>query len=280
MKLQDPEQISLLINLSIASAKLRFIKIKENDSDYNMRPQIHIILAGSQGSCKSTILTEVARHFNNKPVMEFTDASMVGSIEKELKRFVPGASWEFRNSILPLDEFEFTDRSRRPVKVIGKLLSLSEGEQYFQKRIGIFSQEFNEKDGDLFCKCKNGVIEVKSNFALLIGTMDGLSFFNTQLLALKSRCIPIKWEPGWDVLLNIAHGNPIFRYYDYSVNFNDHDHIVISNKDYNKILNIVKDKIKKPDLFLRTLGDLCRVFAIIQKHDLDLYDLIIKLKST
>jgi hypothetical protein len=278
MIVTEIEQLQLILNLGIASAKMRKINIEQEKGLFVLRPQIHIILAGDRGYCKSSIINEVAQHFEIRPTMETTVASFVGTIDTDTKQFQKGIAWESRNKILPLDEFEFTDRSFRPHPMINVFLSLMEGEQYYKRSIGVMNKfNLEEKDGDLFYKINKGVVEIKTNFAFLIGTMDKLNFVNVKLQAFKSRCIPIIWKPTWDTLRNVAKGYKFFEYKE--LRHTKRKEVVIKKKDYEVIRQYVEAKTNNPELYLRTLGDCCRVFAIIGKHVEQYYDLIIQIKS-
>lgn len=280
MIIQDSKTLSLLINLAIASARLRSIEIQEEHAIHFLRPQIHILISGDPGSCKSTVLGEVAQTFKSHPYNDMTEAGLVGSIEKNMHMFIPGSAWSCRNSIMVIDEFEFVSENGKIHPIIDKLLTLTEHEQYFKKKIGLASNEIHEKDNDLFLNVKNGEIEVKTNFALMIGTMQHLRFRNTKLQALKTRAIPIFWKPDFDVILNISKGIKLFAYKDLLHNWKQGEKKVrISLEDYLIIRNYLTSKYQNSSLFLRLLGDMCRIFAILKHHDTSIYDLIIALKT-
>jgi hypothetical protein len=281
MIIRDRETLSLLVNLAIASAKLRKIIIQQDFGVHEMRPQIHLIISGDPGSNKSTVLSEVARQFKSHPYMELTNAGLLGSIDKNTKSVTPGAAWLSRNACLVGDEFEFVDPYGRINPITNMLLSLTEHDQYFKKKIGLASDDFNKKDKDLFFRVKNGTIEVKTNFSLIIGTMNKMTWKNQKLIALKSRCIPLRWLPEFDIISEIAKGKKIFRYSNLlATTFKENQGLIqIDNSDYNKIFDFLVTKNIENYLFLRTLGDLCRVFAITKKHDFNTYNLIINLKT-
>jgi len=279
MIIQDKETLSLIINLSIASARLRNIEIEEPKAIFNMRPQIHTLLSGDPGSNKSTVLTEVAAYFKSRPWNEITEAALIGSVDKQTHQFTEGAAWSSRNSIFVIDEFEFLDSSRHATPLVKKLLSLTEGEQYFKRKTSIQCAPIKEKDGDLFLKVDKGIIEMKTNFSLMLGTMSKLNFMSQQLQALKTRCIPINWKPDASLILDVAHGEKIFKYKDLLIEHGKNaQKCHISCENYMKIVHFVAEKAPPNSLFLRIIGDLCRVFAILKRHDFDVYELIYNMK--
>jgi hypothetical protein len=281
MAIKDKDIISLFMNLSIASAKIKGIDVEQEGGIYKLRPQIHLILSGDRGVCKSTAINQVAKHFKTTPYNDTTEASLIGTIDTDTKEVIEGIAWSQRNSVLVYDEFEFSDRSYRPSPVINILLSLMEGEQEYKRKIAVQSKnDLIESDGDLFFKVSTGEIHVKTNFALIIGTMDPLVFQNIKLNAFKSRCIPLKWFPEKETLREVAMGRPIFNFKDLLGSRRINKVVKVSAKDYNRIVDFVGKNCEDVGMYLRAIGDCVRVFAILKKHDEGLYSQIIEYKTT
>jgi len=275
----NAKTLSLLFNLAIASARLRKIIIKEPKDTIEISPQLHIMLSSDKGLFKSTILFQIARMFKTNPYNELSDASLVGTIDSKVMQFVPGASWDARNGVLILDEFIFFDSHNTLKGIVNNLLQLTEREQYVDKRIARFSSTLDLKEGDLWLKVKDGRIQCKTSFSLIIGTMSKLNFRNPKLDALKSRCIPIVWLPSWELVMAISEGNKIFKYEDLLGDWKKCKTIItIKEKDYLHIRDLVKSRCSDITMFMRCINDCCRAFAILKKHDNELYNLILDLK--
>ena len=277
--IRESETLSMLFNLAIASARLREIIIKEPVDTIKISPQLHIMISSDKGLFKSTILFEIARLFKAHPYNELSDASLVGTIDSKVMQFVPGAAWEARNGVLILDEFIFFDNHNILKGIVNNLLQLTEREQYVDKRIARFSSSIDLKEGDLWLRVKDGRIQCKTSFSLLIGTMSKLNFRNPKLDALKSRCIPIQWKPSWELVLGVSEGNKIFEYKDLLGDWKEVNRVrVINTKDYIYIRDLVKLRCEDITMFMRCVNDCCRVFAILGKHNNELYNLILDLK--
>ncbi len=280
MIIRNKEELSLFINISIASAKISSIEIEQEEGIYNLRPQLHIILTGDKGSCKSTVLNEVSKHFKQSPYNSMTEAGLIGSIEKNTRNFLEGSAWTCRNSLMCIDEFSFSDSKGRPMPLIPHLLSLCEHPQTYKKKVGLAVNPFKKRTKDLYIIVKEGVLEFKTNFALLIGTMSRLNFKNPLLDAFKSRCLPIRWHPDITVVHDVAKGKKIFKYQDLlKKNTKKTQKVRINALNYTKITSFCEQNCLDAGLYLRVLGDCCRVYAILQKHDFYVYKLILDIKK-
>jgi hypothetical protein len=271
------DKLSKLLNLVIASAKIRKIIIEQEYGNYELRPQIHLIITGKRGRNKSTILNEVTKHFNSNPYNDLTPASLIGTIDAETKEVLPGAGWDCRNSVCCIDEFLFKDAQSKPNPIINILLNLTEGNQYYKKRLAIKnSRNINFIDKDCYYKVNNGEIELKTNFSLIIVSMQDLRFANSQLQAMVSRCIPLIWDPPFEILKSIAMGQKLFEYKNL---IKGNTTKKIKRKDYEIIVNHIIKLSCSAGNFLRCVGDCSRAFAILGYHDYELYEDILYYKS-
>lgn|SRR3990167_3002862 len=266
----NAELISLFVNMSVASARIRRLTLHEKHGTHNLRPQINLLLASAIGSCKSTILSQITRE--NKLPEPFPDISfpgLVGSIDHNRGDVVPAAAWEFRNKILCIDEFNY----KKDRTVTKALLQIMEGQTYTRK-LARHSVPMEMKDKDLFFRVKDGTIELKTRLATIIGTMYVQNFIKhpqgEDMHALLSRTIPVYFTLQQDELYQIADGKILYRY----KKFNPPQEIDIKRKDYNKIVDYVKSQGMSHELFLRTIGDCCRARAVLGRHDEEIYRLI------
>jgi len=266
----NKEILAKFVNYALASSKIKNIKIKQEVGEYNLRPNINLFIYGSIGSSKSTLLNQIAEKTKSKaPYTELSFPALIGSVDKMTRQLVIGASWECRNSLLLLDEFNFAKRNKDDIRA---LLQLIEGGKY-NRKLASFSAPQEEIDEDLYYKFENGEFNIKTRFSLILATMKyPYTSQNQELQALISRSITLPFYPSKEVLKKIAQGYSIFNYKDKSPK---KENIIINKKDYDYILNYVDKKVEENN-FLRIVGDCVRIFAIEEEHKTDIYDLIIK----
>ena len=264
--------ISKLVNLAIASAKVKSLILEEEKSNISIRPQINILIHGGIGSTKSTMLKEISKKINCPlPITDMTFPALVGSIDKQTRQIIPAMSWECRNTIMLMDEFSMDNQ------VTGNaLLQLTEGGEYSRK-LSMWSMPSEDKCEELYFKAHNGTISIKTRFSLIFATMRNVEYTQSKLLkALISRCLVIPYYPVKQELQNIADGNPSFFYKEIIPKEKE---VFIKKSDYNKIKSFVDSKDIDMNNYLRTIGDLCRIYAVLGKHDEELYNLICSLKN-
>jgi hypothetical protein len=264
--------ISKLINLAIASAKVKSLVLEEEKSNVSIRPQINILIHGGIGSTKSTMLKEISKKINCPlPITDMTFPALVGSIDKQTRQIIPAMSWECKNTLMLMDEFSMDNQ------ITGNaILQLAEGGEYSRK-LSMWSMPTEDKCEDLFFKAHNGTISIKTRFSLIFATMRNVEYTQSKLLkALISRCLVIPYYPVKAELENIANGNPSFFYKEIIPKEKD---VFIKKSDYNKIKKFVDESDVDMNNYLRTIGDCCRVYAVIGKHDEELYTLICSLKN-
>jgi len=102
--------------------------------------------------------------------------------------------------------------------------------------------------------------------------MDNIYGFKSNTKkALLTRCICIDICPNFDDLVGLVRGKKLFEYKEYKV-----DKVVnISKEDMEFIINYLANKHIPNEYLLRTVGDFYRIFAVLKKHDTEVYDYII-----
>ena len=159
------EDITELINIAIATARIRTLKTPTK----SLRPFMHMIMCGSVGSIKSTILKEVCQALGTQWETNLSSATLLGSVDKSTGITNPPAVWEARNSVLAIDELNLNPHSYDRVH-FNTFLSILENPQY-SKKVGYRINDFEEKDKDLYFVARQGRIQVKSRFVFLGNTM-------------------------------------------------------------------------------------------------------------
>jgi hypothetical protein len=269
------QKLNLLVNLCVYSTRVHSLIIKQRHGDFNLRPQVHVIIHGISGTTKSTIIKQVGVKTGVIPLTHITSASLVGGIDKETKQTQVGLAWVRRNNVIPLDEVSFNMNSTRDKDVLDALLQIMENQEY-SKRISMFISPVKEIEGDLFFIAEKGQIDVKTRVSFILGTMfDMYNIRSLQLIALISRCVPFDLEMNQEDIDNISQGKKIYT----DMDFRPKKKVIIPLKDYERILAYAKNYNCHKDIFLRTIGDMCRAYAVMGEHDDAVYNLIIFLKN-
>lgn len=259
------KELSFLVNSSIRSAKISGLILEESRGDFVARPSLHILLMAPIGQAKSTVLGQISKLVGRSVITELTRAGLVGTLDSKTLQLVPGAAWECRNSLLLLDEFSF-GRKKEGWEVFLQLLE----NQKWSKRIGIFSGDAMEKDGDLFYGSNKGRIDIVTRFACIAATMKDLRFQRSQnFRAFLTRVVPYAFDLNEDDISRILDGEFLFKL--------DHDILGeeletekrVARAKYNKIKRMTDSILKKScknesirkELKMRTVGDCCRLFA-------------------
>jgi len=252
------KNISKLISYSLASIKIKRLIIEEEEGDYSLRPQLHILLRAHTGSLKSTVLREIALRTNGILVDEATSPGLVGTIDSKTFQFIPGVAWVGRNRLILMDEFKIRRKTDDWV-VFLKLLE----DQYYSKRIGVFSGKFEEYDDDLFVKVDKGQIEMKTRCAFVVATMKKFEFYRSEeFKAFLTRCIPYEYKFDIEEIKEILRKGRFLKVTEY----NPGPEVRITKREYSKILNFVDKHIERSDVarenFARIVGDLVRIHAV------------------
>jgi hypothetical protein len=267
-------EINKLLNIAISTAKLHSLRISKINVE--LRPQLHCFIWGNIGTAKSTILHEIGKGIGIMPIVSLSKANIYGTVDKNTGILNPPTIWDCRNSCLLIDEFSFNTQNHNDLDVINSLLPILENPT-IHKRLGFRVNDHEEKDGDLFLKAKNGKLQCKTRFVFIGTSMTDVSTLSSSSnKALISRCLPIPHLPSFEDLekYSLKELN-FFEYKPFKVS----EDVVIKEKDYRFLIELLKKKLDNPDRFLRTLGDLCRIFAVLKKHDEELYDLVIHMRT-
>lgn len=268
--------LNMMLNLSCHSANLEHLNIATRKGYRKERSQINIFVQAPFGEFKSTIFNFVSQHYPSIVLTDISFPKLVGSFDVKSRTVIPSASWEYRNKTIILDEFYFRKG------ILNALLGLMEGGEYSRAMARNLLKTTNRKDGDLYFKCsKSGWIKVKTRCNWIIGTMHNVANVpRVTYDALISRCIPIYYKLFPDQFKEILEGKrKLFTPLDFGeplmqIEWDDVEYVwsVINDSD------LVRYSYKH-NLIARTLGDCLRCYNIIGKHNIDLYEFIISMKS-
>jgi len=265
-----PEQISKIINIAIASLKIKSITIPHMKI---RRVNIHLLMYGNVGSTKSTILYDVARITKGNVRKGLTKANLNGIVNKD-GEVIPPAIWDAVNNFLFIDEYFLSSHDKPGRELLNELNSVMENPEY-NRKISYKAKDFKERKKDLYCKIYKGNLYVKTRFSLFLNTMMDLDHSGiNELKAFKSRCICIPMILARETLRSIAHGKRMYRYEEISPPKRD---VVIDDVTYEAIENYTHTFCDDDEKYLRKLNDLCRVYAVLGKIDEEVFNLILSL---
>jgi len=252
------EDLSFILNSAIASAS-----VKEVITPYkSFRGQIHILIYGSIGSGKSSILYTIGDNLDIIPVTSLSKAHIQGSVDGTTGDLSQPIIWEHRNSCVLIDEFHIDPKNGGARDSLNILLSVMENAKY-KKKVGYRCNEFHEvdkNDKSLYCKVKKNTIECKTRFVLILNTMMELK--RSQLIeikALATRCICVPFKPSHQQLKGYVRGEPMFKFNPKKLEQKSYK---INKKDYDKILEFVDNYHVPSTKYMRTVNDICRLFVI------------------
>ena len=302
----NSELISLFVSLASASLKISKIILHEPKRDVIIRGQINLFLSAPFGETKSTILKEIAAFHKTRVITKITAPALVGTVDSRTSQYIPASAWCCRNNFVLIDEFHLDNNEL----LIDALLQIIEGGEY-SKDIAKTCADFCEADGELFCKSEKGKLSLKTRISAIITSMYDVGGKQSILLkALLSRCIPIRYCLEYSEIQKIGAGEKLYLPHSELLSIirkgnklkGGIEAVEIQEVDYMKILNFVhkfvteKNKLYEKQcvssngahytsndgksLYLRSVGDCCRIFVILQEHDEILYDLICTLKAT
>ena len=272
--------VNLLLNIAAHSVKIKRLVVEEPNSKHWLRPTLHIFLSAPFGHGKSTLLRQLTEAYEAVLLTHVTVPGLIGSIDRSSKMIIPAAAWEARNKLLILDEYTST----RPSQVGVILLQLLEDQSYSRK-IALYSADHEEIDGDLCFRVKNGNIELKTRFSCIIATMKNpRKAREYSFKALLSRTVPLRYNLSKKELDEILDGKPLFRL----MQFQTSDETNIELEDYEHIREVISEtyeglkekRAKLDEIYLRAVGDCCRIFAVLGYHDDKLYRKIFELKAS
>jgi len=202
---------------------------------------------------------------------------MIGSIDRATGQFIPGLAWETRKKPLLLDEFRTGERG--DAGAIDVLLGVLETGHY-KRKVAVPSRVIEERDGQLFYRVEDGEIEVQTRFPCIIATMKDLEMSRSEKIrALVQRCIPIRYDLPDEVVDAALEGSLVYH----AEEFDPPQEVTVSRRDYRRIIQVARE-IRSSDprfreVYARSVGDLCRIFAVLGHHDVDLYRLVCYLKT-
>lgn len=270
--------ISNLISIACASSTIETLRVKQHKVLKPLRPQLHVILRSDPGSFKSTLLHAVGEKYSVTPYSSVTYPAMIGTVDQNTGKLIPGLVWITRNRPLLLDEFKTGERGDSAA--VDVLLGTME-HGYYKRKVGLRSDHYYEEDGSLFYRVDNGEIEVRTRFPAIIATMKNWDMARSgKYEALTQRCIPIRYSLDNSTIDAVLDGTQmIYKRREYHPS----RHVIMTRKDYLEICRLaanVRDKSENfRNVYTRAIGDLCRILSVTGQFDSQLFRLVCYLKA-
>ena len=262
---KDFIDFSKIINCAIASSSVESIEFKLGKKKHFLRPQQHCIIFGKSGIGKSTILKTILEKFGGNSIVSMTKATLFGSFDRETFSFIEPLFWQYRNSLIVLDELHLSPKRDR--EVLDAFLMLLEN-MPISKQLHGHPPELNLLEAGNYLKIKNKVLSFSAKTTIIASTMHHpLNFKSESMRALYSRCVIINFNPPIEELERYLYGEDLFLFKKIEPKKN----IVIKQKDSDYIYKIVSSFNMPPYLVMRCLGDCLRYFAISKKHEENIY---------
>ena len=289
-------RISDLCSMSIVSAKIRKIVVLPKSPSEKMgyiRPQLHVMLQSPPGLGKSDIFSDIVEFgktakkptFNIKLFDMMSQAGLVGTIDKNTGKLIPGTMWEARKGTLLIDEMGGSNTS---YGFIEAFLSATE-KRGFSKKMGFSGPSERIPDEDLILEFKDGWLQCRTRLSAIINSMYEIDKRADQAWrALISRVVPVHFSLTNDELYSmVCDGSKLFNPINYYENLKARlvklgttkDVVILPYDECKKLALRVKVLYVNPSIYLRAWGDLCRIYAIKGYHDEKLYDYVLSQKS-
>jgi len=276
--LTDFSLFNRIVNCVLCSSQFHKIEY-ENEVGIQILPrsQLHLIIFGEFGISKSAILNEICRERSVTPTIQLTKAVIVGSFDKNTSSFTPPLVWQRNGNIIAIDEFSYDPDSKGQKGVLDTLLSLMENMPYSKTllgRIPNMKKKIAKNGGSI--SIKDSLMTCDPRFSLIATTMNHpLNYSSYRMHAFFSRAIVLHYKPTMEDLKGIL--NKKRKLYSYE-NFFKVNEILIQKKDFDFIQNFVEKREIPISLYLRTIGDCMRFFAVLQEHDEDIYNFVVSSK--
>lgn len=217
-------------------------------------------MCGRVGSLKSSVMRIICDDLGITPTFNLTTANILGSVDKTTGMPILPTVWDCRGNIMPIDEFYIDSSNNYSMGALRTLLSVLEFPKY-EKRVSYRINNFEKKDKNgMYCIMRDGIIKVNTKFVFMANTMMELFRHSkcVEIEALKTRCLILPYYPSLIDIRNMISGMDIYK----RKLFNYEKKCVMSYDNYTKIMDLVQDSRIKEEYFARTVGDLCRIFAI------------------
>jgi len=269
------EYLDLILSTSMTLRKMKQIVLEQKKGNYNMRPQMHIIIVSPFGTFKSSITKMLEKKYKKMiyPIDDFTKASIEGSIGKD-GEYVPSLMIHLGGKLLIVDEFNNLDNFAQKALLgvlenqrVSRVLGFKVRRPFkFKNKFGYFKIEDNIIQGGMFFSC----IAYAMNYPIYNNSQEAK--------ALLSRYSPLFIEPTMQFMSSNTKGEFDITINDCSGNI---DSIIIKKECYAKFHelyyrfirdnNLVPDDTDDYGFISRILSDIVRlsIYNYLSKNEVE-----------
>lgn len=247
--LNNNEFLIKAINTAIATRKVKKISISQEFSDFNPRPQMHVMVVSPFGTAKSTgIGRTIMKMLNGDCVYkdDFSKAGFLGSINKQ-GEYVRGIVMDLGGKVLIVDEWNSVNWEAQK-----SLLGILE-QQMISRQMGFaVRRSVSSLRKDEFCniKVKRNLIEGRCQFSSVAFAMQFASHGLTSL-ALMSRFCPIFLKPNINEIKEILKG---IKKYNFVNSDKVIENVVIHKKDWSEYVDSAAEYLVRKGVYPREHG--------------------------
>lgn len=265
--------INKICSIVCASAHMKEISLP---NEHKTRGNIHLVISGGIGLGKSTVLYMMADHLGIPVSSGISKANLLGSVDKNTGMFIEPSIWRCRNNAYMMDEIELPTNDKQDYNGLTKsFLALLEN-PIIDRKMGFRSNDFKKKDKDLYCIVKDNTISCKTRFSFIATTMfDPYRGWSKLRTAMVTRCLILEFNFSREDIFYILRNKHVFHIDPTPIPKDPK----IDEKTYEELLFYVEKSPIPSDYIMRTVLDLCRFYAILGKHDNEIYDYIIDSRS-
>ena len=266
----DFKDVGFVISLAHSSRKLNTIIVETEGGERTLnRPYVHAFIRAPKHNFKTAHANALLAKFpeSTARIDHVTYAGLTGTVTEKGELVMPDIV-RYRGRTVVMDE---TVRDRHG-EATRAFLQLLENNSYSRK-IGraMKRQSFTFDDGTgAWYKAEDGLVEVYSPFVMIMLSMYSLTYTASTPLgdALLDRMFTIQYETTREQRDLMRRGLFKFQIED----FNCSREVRITREQYQELL-AWQDMID-PQLNPRVLDNMIRAFAILQRHDQHVYELM------
>jgi len=276
------EYLDLVLSTTMTLRKVKSILLKEKKGEYNLRPQMHILIVSPFGTFKSSITKKMEKLFPKDvyPIDNFTRPSIEGSIGRD-GEYIPSLIVRLGGKLMIIDEWNSVDYSAQ-IALLGILEN-----QRINRTLGFkVRRPFKFKNKYGYFKISENLITGGMFFSCLAYAMHYPLYSNSQeSKALLSRYCPLFMQPTMQFMEANTSGS-------FEMNVNDCsqkvDNVIISKECYEKFHDLYYDFVKTNKLIpfdtddygfiSRILSDIVRfgVYNYLSKNETDDKNILIE----
>ncbi len=270
------EQAKLLLGLVGSSLFLEEVTYwKEDNPIYPLkRPVFNATLSSPIHNFKSTMLKGLEDSYRSARVEDLTFAGAIGSVDSKTHTATEPFFWQSNGKLALIDEFEADEKGQ----LTQGFLKIMEWEPFGRNTASEVAVP-KRKHGKLgtYFRVVKGKIEILSKGVVILATMDSPQFLTRSKRgeALADRSLMIYYnvsnQESDDMILKYSQiAIPVFKPSSPVVHLTEEE-----TKEVFRHYSANFEQVKNP----RAFEEMVRAYAVLGRHDFDIYRLIAKTKK-